>query len=237
MEVIGALVILISFVAFVLGVVNVIRPQGWMKVQKRLVGLFIILGSMAGCVAGGSMMPPAPTSTVAPAEKEAADAPEPAKPSGMTQAEFTAIWSEVKGRMERCDGPTRRAAEALGTGNAYAAFAPTQAAAAACEDAWMKISAIDLPRSAKGEARKSLKEAIDVCEAAAYAKREALKSLLKVIDGDQRPSVMNEVTSEMERGKNGAMMCVIGFMAAAEEAGLVLPELEEAMKSAEEEAK
>lgn len=236
METVGSLIILVSFAAFILGVVNAIKPQAWMKVRKRLVGLFIILGSMAGCVAGGSMMP-APASPETPAEKGVVAAPAPAKPSGMTQAEFTAVWSDVKARMERCDAPTRRAAESLSTGDVYAAFAPTQAAAAACEDVWMEMSSIELPRSAKGEVRKSLKEAIDVCETAAYAKREALKSLLKVIDGDQRPSVMNEVTSEMERGKNGTMMCGIGFMGVAEEAGLVLPELEEVMKAAEGERK
>lgn len=94
MQAIGSLIILASFAAFILGVVNVIRPQAWMKVQKRLVGLFIILGSMAGCVAGGSIMPPSPATTemtinvekgeaaVAPKSKPTAPAEEAAKLTG-----------------------------------------------------------------------------------------------------------------------------------------------------------
>lgn len=63
MEAFGGFIIFASFAAFILGVVNIIRPQGWMKVQKRLVGVFIILGSMGGCVAGATMLPPAPATT------------------------------------------------------------------------------------------------------------------------------------------------------------------------------
>lgn len=151
----------------------------------------------------------------------------------MTQAEFNVVWSDVKSRSERCDGPTRRAGEALSTGDRYAAFAPTKAAAAACEDVWLKMSNVPLPKSAKGDVRKSLNDAIDTCETAVYAKREALQALLKVLDGDERPSTMNTVTTEMERGKNGSLMCGIGFLGVAEEAGLVLPEVEEALQAAE----
>lgn len=234
MEVLGGFIILISFGAFILGVVNVIRPQSWMKVRKRLVGLFIILGSMGGCVAGATMVPPAPATTPMKGEAKTV-APEPAvvKATGLTQAEFTGVWSDVKARMERCDGPTRRAAEVLSQGDVYAAFGPTKAAAAACEDVWLKMSNVPLPRAAKGEVRKAMSEAIDTCETAMFAKREALQSLLKALDGDQRPSTMETITSEMERGKAATMMCGIGFLSAAEKAGLVLPEMEEAMKEAE----
>lgn len=232
MEAIGGFIVFASFAAFVLGVVNIIRPQGWMRVRKRLVGAFIVLGSMGGCVAGASMLPQPPPSTDVSVEAKAVAAPAP-KREGMTQAEFDGVWSDVKTRMERCDGPTRRAAEALGTGDVYAAFAPTKAAAAACEDVWLKMSTFELPRAAKGEVRKALKEAIDICETATYAKREALQGLMKVLDGDQRPSVMEQVTSEMERGKAATTMCGIAFMGVAEEAGLVLPELQEAMKAAD----
>lgn len=63
MEAIAGIVIFASLAAFVLGVVNVIRPQAWMKVRKRLVGAFMVMGSMGGCVAGSLMLPPSAPKT------------------------------------------------------------------------------------------------------------------------------------------------------------------------------
>lgn len=99
MQAIGSLIILASFAAFILGVVNVIRPQAWMKVQKRLVGLFIILGSMAGCVAGGSMMP------LAPATNEATINVETGEAAGASKSKPTAPAEEAV----KLTGPQRNA--------------------------------------------------------------------------------------------------------------------------------
>ncbi|WP_313044884.1 Ltp family lipoprotein [Brevundimonas sp.] len=68
MEAIAGFILFASLAAFVLGVVNVIRPQSWMKVRKRLVGAFMVLGSMGGCVAGGMMLPPSAPKTEITAE-------------------------------------------------------------------------------------------------------------------------------------------------------------------------
>ena len=229
METLGSLIILVSFAAFILGVVNAIRPQAWMKVRKRLVGLFIILGSMAGCVAGGSMMPQAPASTVAAAEKITPQAETaPAKPAGMTQAEFDAVWSQVKVKMEQCDAPLRRAGEAVGTGDVYAVFTPVKAAGEACKAVWLDMGRIEIPRSAKGEVKAAMKEAQDICENAAYLKMEAMEQMAKVLDGDARPSAMADLQDKLERGKTLASGCWISYMGAAGKADLTLPEFEEA---------
>lgn len=229
MEVLGGFIILISFGAFILGVVNVIRPQAWMKVQKRLVGLFIILGSMGGCVAGATMVPPAPATTPAKGEAKTTP-PEPAvvKATGMTQTEFDAVWSQVKVKMEQCDAPLRRAGEAVGTGDVYAAFTPVKAAGEACKAVWLDMGRIEIPRSAKGEVKTAMKEAQDICESAAYLKMEAMEQMAKVLDGDGRPSAMADLQEKMERGKTLASGCWISFLGAAGKADLTLPELEEA---------
>ncbi|MBB4797568.1 hypothetical protein HNP32_001292 [Brevundimonas bullata] len=237
MEAIGGFIIFASFAAFILGVVNVIRPQAWMKVRKRLVGLFIILGSMGGCVAGASMVPPAPASTQAAVEGEtgkaaAPAAVQPAQQAGMTQVEFEGLWSGVKNRMERCDMPTRRAGAALGTGDVYAAYGPTKQAAEACKDVWLTLDEVPLPRSAKGDVRKALEKGVDDCETAMFLKTQALEALLKVLDGDARPSAMEAVKTGMQRGQAGSTVCILSFMGAADKAGLVLPELEDAMAAA-----
>lgn len=242
MEAIGGFIIFASFAVFILGVVNIIRPQSWMKVKKRLVGVFIILGSMGGCVAGASMLPPVEATSAgaekAPAkvaDKEPARVAEaPAKPAGMNQAEFDAVWSQVKMKMEQCDVPLRRAGEAVGTGNAYAAFAPVKAAGEACKSVWLEMGRIEIPRSAKGDVKKAMQAAQDTCESAAYQKKEAMEQMAKVLDGDMRPSAMAELQETLERGKALASGCWIGFMSAADDAGLTLPELDEAMKKAAE---
>lgn len=75
MEAIAGFIIFASLAAFILGVVNVIRPQAWMKVRKRLVGAFMVLGSMGGCVAGGMMLPPSAANTAVTAEAASSSAP------------------------------------------------------------------------------------------------------------------------------------------------------------------
>lgn len=75
MEAIAGFIIFASLAAFILGVVNVIRPQAWMKVRKRLVGAFMVLGSMGGCVAGGLMLPPSAANTAVTAEAASSSEP------------------------------------------------------------------------------------------------------------------------------------------------------------------
>lgn len=232
MQAIGSLIILASFAAFILGVVNVIRPQAWMKVQKRLVGLFIILGSMAGCVAGGSMMPPAPATTEATinVEKgEAAAAPEQApKKDGLTQAEFNAMWSEMKAVLASCDNAVSGAQASMKTGDVYKAYPRIQRAAEVCGKASLAAYSVDVPRSAKGEVRKKLTKGREICQMSIVSKQIAMESVAKVANGDSRPSAVSKAQEDMERGSTGAMACAVGFMAAANEAGLTLPEIEEA---------
>lgn len=75
MEAIAGFVLFASLAAFILGVVNVIRPQAWMKVRKRLIGAFMVLGSMGGCVAGSLMLPPSATNTAVTAEAASSSEP------------------------------------------------------------------------------------------------------------------------------------------------------------------
>lgn len=256
MQAFAGFIIFVSFIVFILGVVNVIRPQAWMKVRKRLIGAFIILGSMAGCV-GGSIMSvsaePGGWAAAMEAGREAREAEEAkaaqekqAKPEvaetadaaklptaaprthGLTQAEFDGIWTGVKSQMERCDAPVRRAGEVVGTGNAYAAFRPVKAASEACRDAWLGIDRIEIPRSAKGEVKKALREARERCSTAAVVKKEAMDRMAKVLDGDDKPSTMAALQDSLKRGTDLSSGCWLGFLAAATEAGLEMPEFKDA---------
>lgn len=238
MEVIGGLLVFVSLAAFVVGVVNIVKPQAWMKVRKRLVGAFIVLGSMGGCVAGATMLPPPPaTDATAKPAAAAAQAAPAAKPEGMTQAEFNLVWSGVKARMERCDGPLRRAGEAVGTGDPYAAYQPVKIASDSCRQAWMDIGGVEIPKSAKGEVKTAMREAREICSSAALAKMDAMDKMAKVLDGDARPSAMSGLKEQLESGQALASGCWIKFMDAAQKAGLSLPEIDAAVAEADAQAK
>lgn len=232
MAAIGGFIIFVSFAAFILGVVNLIKPQAWMKVRKRLIGAFIILGSMAGCVAGGSMMPPAPATTTASVEVDAAKGAKPAavapapKPEGLTQGDFNVMWSEMLAVVGHCDTAVAGAQAGMKTGNVYAAYPRIQNAVEACRDASLKAYDVEIPRSAKGEVRKKLQKAREACQMSIISKQIAMESVGKVANGDGRPSAVSKAQDDMEQSGQGALRCVVGFMAAASEAGLVLPETE-----------
>lgn len=239
MEAIADFILFASLAAFIVGVVNVIRPQAWMKVRKRLVGAFMVLGSLGGCVAGGMMLPPTTTSTA-----PAAEAAKPARPTvqatpkvdGVTQSEFDTLWAGVKNHMERCDAPLRRAGEAIGRGDVYLAFAPVKAAGDACRAAWLDTGKLEIPRSAKGDVKKALTEARSTCDTASYTKMQAMQQMAKVLDGDARPSAMASLSETVDRGKVLSTGCMLAFMGAAEKAGLTLPEFRELAAEAEKKA-
>lgn len=104
MEAIAGFIIFASLAAFILGVVNVIRPQAWMKVRKRLVGAFMVLGSMGGCVAGGMMLPPSAANTAVTAE--AASSSEPVDVAEVAAASVPAAAADAAPKLT---GPQRNA--------------------------------------------------------------------------------------------------------------------------------
>jgi len=92
MQAFASLIILASVVAFVLGVVNLIKPMAWMKVHKRHIGAFMVLGSLGGCFAGGLMMP---TSTTTPAATgEAVSSSEATAAEAVTESKPVAAVEE-----------------------------------------------------------------------------------------------------------------------------------------------
>ncbi|GAA0394700.1 hypothetical protein GCM10009093_21590 [Brevundimonas terrae] len=232
METLGGILLFAAMAASVLGVLNLIKPQAWMKIKKRRYGALMILGSLFATGLGGSMLPVPEDSAV----KAVADQTDtnPIVRDGVTQEEFEVIWTSVKNYMARCDGPLTAAGTALESGDVYAAYGPTKSAAEACEAAWLDMGKIRIPKSAKGDAKTALKDALDTCNTAIYLKREALKQLQTVLDGDVRPSIMEDTKDKLERGGGLSTKCTFDFLAAATQSKLMLPELQEAFDQAKE---
>lgn len=241
MEAVAIIIVLASFAAGVYGIINIIKPLGFLRIRKRWHGLVVLggscfaflLGGMLGAVSqpGGLSAVPAEASAKAPESDVPAQAAAK-KPAGLTQDEFDGMWRRVKSSMESCDAPLRRAGEVVGTGNVYAAFGPVKAAGEACKAVWIGMDRIEIPRSAKGEVKKALSDARETCSTAAYLKTEAMEQMAKVLDGDARPSVMADLQDKMQRGGDLSSGCFVGFLGAAGEAGLTMPELAEALEQA-----
>lgn len=236
MEAVAVVITLASFAAFVFGVVNVIYPLKALRIRKRLVGLFIILGSMVGCVGGASLgvaaSPGGWTAAIekSEAERKAAEPNRPAqpvtaaalKPEALTQMEFSILWGSAGTVMERCNVPVRAVAEAVGTGDQYAAYPLVGRAEAGCADAASRLRRLDLPKSAKGEVRAALQKAREDCARAADIKGQAMTQLGVVINGDMRPSAVTDAKAANERGQLANLVCMGAFSTAAEKAGLEL---------------
>ena len=241
METFAIIMVLASFVVGIFGLINIAKPLGWLKITRRLHGaavfgasivaffLFSLLG--AASQPGGLSAAPAEASTKAPEVKEKADAPSEVaakKPVGVTQAEFNAMWSQMKSVVGQCDAAVAGAQEGMKTGDVYKAYPRIQRAVEVCRDASLDAYNVEVPRSAKGEIRKKLLDGRDACQMSIIAKQIAMESVGKVANGDGRPSAVSKAQEDMERSGQGALHCAVGFMSAANEAGLVLPEVEDA---------
>lgn len=239
MQGLATAIVIISFFVGVFGLVNIVYPIKALRIRKRLIGVLILLGAVAACMGGGvlgvSTQPGGWEKAHADGEAQrkadgaraaaAAAAEPPARPVGMTEAEFLGVWSEAKRLMDPCDTRVGRAGDAMRTGDLYAAYDVVTQAQAVCEAASRDISAIPIPRSAKGDARKALIEARDRCSTAMFAKRQAMGKVARVVDGDARPSAVAEARRENELASTMTLGCVAAFAQAAEKAGYTLPEL------------
>jgi len=230
MKSLGAIIVLASFAAFILGVINIIAPQAWMRARKRLVGAFIVLGSMGGCVAGLSVMPPPNPSTVSTITMEEAlrqgekldGSP---RPNSMSQIEFDATWNDVKARIERCDGPNRRAARAMMAGDERTAISLTSAAIKACKGELAAFGNVQIPDSASGIVRRSLTESIQTCRGAVQLKLESAEKTRDFLNGDQRPSTVEGLNEALQAAGRATANCGFGFMQTANYAQLNIPDL------------
>ena len=245
MEAIAVIIILAAVLVGIFGLINIAKPLGLLRIRRRRHGAAVVGGSVLVFFLGGLLgaaSQPGGLKTgpeQSGAEQQSAENPQPAavtapepKPTGVTQAELDATWGATKVIMDRCDVPMRAAGEAVGTGDMYEAYPLVQRAEQACTDAMMKMSDLDIPRSAKGEVRKAFNTAKQACQTTAYIKSEAMKKVGVVVNGDTRPSAFADAKSEMEQGQLGTMQCILGFAKAAEAASLVLPEFQDAVAAA-----
>lgn len=243
METVATIIVLASVGAALFGLVNLIKPLGLLRIRRRRYAAAVVGGSVVtffgAALLGAASQPGGLNAGIERAEKERearggaaagpAEAPavKEAPPEGVTQGEFNAVWGAAKVVMSRCDTPVRRAGEIVGTGDVYAAYPAVQRAEQDCNQAMMLMRDIEPPKSAKGDVRRAIVEARDACATTAFIKGDAMKKLGLVVNGDARPSAFADAKAELERGQLSNLHCLAKFAAAAEAAGVTLPEFDQ----------
>lgn len=243
MEAVAIIIILASIGAGLFGLINLVKPLGLLRIRRRRYAAAVVGGSVfaffCGALLGAASQPGGLNTGIERAEKENGargeaaaapaekPAPKQAPPQGVTQVEFNAVWGAAKVVMSRCDTPLRRAGEIVGTGDVYAAYPAVQRAEEDCNQAMMLMSDIEPPKSAKGDVRRAIIEARDACATTAFIKADAMKKLGLVVNGDTRPSAFADAKAELERGQLSNLHCLAKFAAAAEAAGVTLPEFDQ----------
>lgn len=241
METVATLIVLASIVVGLFGLINLVKPLGLLRVRRRRHAAAVVGGSVVaffgGALMGAASQPGGLNAGIERAEKErdtrggaAAAAKMPAvketAPEGVTQIEFNAVWGSAKVVMERCDEPVRRAGEIVGTGDVYAAYPAVQRAEQECNRATRLMDNIRPPASAKGDVKRALIDAREACSTTTGIKSEAMRKLALVVNGDSRPSAFAEAKAELQRGQLSSLSCIAKFAAAAEAAGVTLPEFD-----------
>ncbi len=184
-------------------------------------GLLGCLGVLVLLAVIGAIVSPSPedvgnrTGNVVLAEDtpaKAADDPKVAY-SDAARSEFVGVLREILRLAQPCDQANTAAANALsalasGSGTIFEAYRPARAAQEACEASWLAIGRLRPPSSLPRARRDQAGEAIDACQMAYYLRKESLETMMEVLDGDQRPSVVENYREQAEGAQSGILACV-----------------------------
>ena len=191
--------------------------------QGGAIGCLVLLGLCAlpyACSDTGEQQKPAPPS----------GATQAVPASGDAKAEMKLLYGQVLDLAKPCDSANSEAADAVqavgkGGASVYDAYGKAQAGEKVCQESWLELGKLEPPDSIEGEAREKLTDTLKTCELAYFARKNSLGTMAKFIDGDQRPSMMQQFKEDAERGQAGTMVCVAGLVTAASAVGLEMADL------------
>ncbi|MDE8654728.1 hypothetical protein, partial [Novosphingobium album (ex Liu et al. 2023)] len=154
---------------------------------------------------------------------------EPAAPSPATEAAVIAFKDSVMSAMAPCDEASNQLAEAgkkLGSGTSvYDVYPVARAAETACSTSWSRLSDLDVPSALQGEAADAADTTIESCKDASVAKQISAKSMAEVLDGNMRPSAIEEVKSNAEEAQRSILACVANIYVTAGKANVDIAKL------------
>lgn len=142
------------------------------------------------------------------------------KPS-MTEA-ATDLWNRINSTVAQCDAISERVAVESGRRNPspYTLYPLVESADSICSAEALEVRRLTVPDAIPSRYRGAFEDAIETCSNAYFAKSSAYESMAKVLDGNIRPSAVSAAQQNAERAQAGVMLCGIGFIKAATDAGL-----------------
>lgn len=239
MEALGGFIVLFGCVSFFLGVVSLFRPIEALKIANRKTATFVLLSSVVSCGVGGSLMPPPKeepakiTNTQVMAAKgtqpSSPDKPD-VDPQATAKKDILALWSSVKSASADCDQANSKVADALGalgrSTTIYVAYENADRAHRICGQTWSELSNLEVPGTVQGDVATELEEALKNCRDAYLLRQMSLDKMKTVLNGDMRPSALQDYKQDAEAAQSGVLVCVAGMMGTGFKAGIDLKAFE-----------
>jgi hypothetical protein len=150
------------------------------------------------------------------------------KVKAQRQADMKIFWTGLLRNVERCDSTNNAAIEALQNADSLGIYAVYEKASDAmndCSDSWMNFNDLKVPSSLSSDQSEMLAEYKDDCQTAYFSRKESLETMLEFIDGDDRPSVVQQFKEQAQMAQQGGIACIAGIMSVAMETGLKASDL------------
>ena len=151
-------------------------------------------------------------------------ADQPRSSRSQEEAEIQAMWAELTSLTQPCDAAASAAADALDLSRSdlVAAYSAAESAKRICASAGLDVMGIDPPRSLARDDRRAFEEAINECGNAYAGKSVMFDRMLRVIDGDRRPSRVAAVQEAAQASQAQALHCVLRITTLADARGVSL---------------
>lgn len=213
---------LIALLVLLIGALLLIRPT------NRPLGKRILKGAgvaFALFFALGVIVAPPPTldasaSPTAAGTLVAQKVAKPAVPKVDPKPAFLAYYKRVLETGAVCDKAFNGAVREL-DGSRYEAYPIASAARQICSGVGNQLRALPPPPSSiQGEARGGTARGLNICVEAYRQKAEALGTMMAVIDGDDRPSMVQVFRDQTAEAGRSTLLCVTEFTGAGMALGI-----------------
>lgn len=164
-------------------------------------------------------------------EGEPVPAPEPGTASVDMQGAVDTFNRDMIAAMSKCESAAGQLGDLMskiesGQASIYDAFNQADFAENACTDGYLRVGDVEVPAAFDDATEDRADEAIESCGRAMTAKKMAAETFKEILDGDGRPSKVQELTGDVEYAQSTTLECGAGLAAVAAQAGaeLNLPE-------------
>ena len=149
---------------------------------------------------------------------------EEAENQSRLQAEVNTMWSELTRLTQPCDQAAAAVSENLdmSRSNLIRAYSAAEAAKRICSSAGLNVMLLAAPPSLEGDEQRAFDQSLDKCGLAYTGKSVMFDRMLRVIDGDRRPSQLARVQEASRISQAETMQCVVDISALADEQGIEL---------------